>query len=168
MTVKYTLSFNHWLDARDEFMQSRLSTPILFDGALAAVTVVVSVFLMAWSLVSALVIGLLVIVIFGGIAARRLWQVNRIKAKMATLRSDYEKFHSGSYTFEADESGWRLTSINECQQHFWDEVQMFKNSPKTLYLMTHCGACTLPKEAFTAEQLHQLVSWCGVEKEEDF
>jgi len=76
--------------------------------------------------------------------------------------------NSGSYTFEADESGWRLTSINECQQHSWDEVQMLKNSPNTIYLMTHCGACTLPKEAFAAEQLQQLVVWCGMEKEEEF
>jgi len=45
---------------------------------------------------------------------------------------------------------------------------MLKNSPNTIYLMTHCGACTLPKEAFAAEQLQQLVVWCGMEKEEEF
>ena len=167
MTVKYTLSFDHWLDGRSEFVEDRVGSRIPF-GALAAVTVAFCVVLMAWSFVRALVIGLLLISIFGGIAARRFWQVKRIKARMAALRSDYEKFHSGSYTFEADESGWRLTSINECQQHSWDEVQMLKNSRKTLYLMTHSGACTLPKEAFTAEQLQQLVVWCGMEKEEDF
>ena len=92
-----------------------------------------------------------------------------IFGRSTEFRNNLSKaLNSGSYTFEADESGWRLTSINECQQHSWDEVQMLKNSPNTIYLMTHCGACTLPKEAFAAEQLQQLVVWCGMEKEEEF
>jgi len=72
----------------------------------------------------------------------------------------FEHFNSGRYTFEADGNGWRLSSDREEQAHAWEEVRMIKESTRIVYLMTYSGACTLPKAAFTPEQLAQLKVWC--------
>jgi len=37
---------------------------------------------------------------------------------------------------------------------------MIKESTRIVYLMIYSGACTLPKAAFTREQLAQLKVWC--------
>ena len=159
MIVEYKLSFEHFLWARNESQQIVDDRAISFDTTRAVIILLACVGLMALNSLSAVVIASGILMIFGAITARHYWRLRVMTAKLRTLRSDYEKFSSGSYKFEADEKGWRLSSNREEQVHSWEEVQMVRNAPEILYLMTHSGACTLPKAVFSAEQLGQLEAW---------
>lgn len=157
MKVDYKLSFEDHLESRygPGRMPNDLANPPFVVPTVISLLVCVS--LMAWNPLSALVIALAVVVILGAIHSRH--RRRAMDNRLEELREDYESFSTGPRTFEADEKGWRLSSTHEEQVHSWDEVQMVHDSSNVLYLMTYSGACTLPKGAFTAEQLAQLKIW---------
>jgi YcxB-like protein len=160
LKVEFHLSLEDFLETRDELrgILNDPGTPLEFPHVLLILFAFVA--LASWNWISAGILSLGLLIVFATIASRNFLRRRGLRLHFATLRADYERFSSGLCTFEADDKGWRLSAGGEEQAHAWEEVRMIKDSPRVLYLMTYSGTCTLPKAAFSAEQLAQLKVWC--------
>lgn len=162
MIVEYTLSFEDYLDARNEKEAAPEKLISSFTPAWRLVLLLGGFALITWNPISATILISGTLIMLTAIVTRHLLRQSAIKRRNAELRSDFERFNSNKYTFEADEKGWRLYSQHSEQAHDWEEWFMIKESNRVLYLVTYSGACTLPKAAFTSEELDQLKAWCDL------
>ncbi len=160
LIVEYRLSFEDFLDARDE--KEVVSQKPLESFALGRKLILLfsGVALIAWNLISTSIMSLGALLVLAAIAASHFSKRHAINKRDTELRNDFELFSAGKYTFEADTRGWRLCSERDEQVHDWEELFMIKESPRILYLVTYTGACTLPKAALSSAQLSQLKMWC--------
>jgi hypothetical protein len=157
--VEFNPSFDDFLAARGELqaMVDDRGTPFFLPRTLWLLFIIAS--LVIWDLLSLVILSSGLLMVFAATIGRNFLKQRARRVHLATLRADYEQFSSGPCTFEADDNGWRYSSIRDKQVHSWDEVQMVRDHPRILYLMTHSGACTLPKAAFTPCQLEQVKLW---------
>ena len=159
MIVEYNLSFEDYVDARNEKGTLSEKSKNSFTIAWKLILLLGGFALVAWNPISATILLSGTSIILAAVAANYLLKRRAIKRRNNELRSDFQRFSSGRYTFEADVNGWRLYSEHGEQVHGWEDLLMIQESPQILYLVTHSGACTLPKAAFTVEELAQLKAW---------
>jgi hypothetical protein len=159
LIVEYRLSFEDYLDARNEKEVVHEKPKESIALATRLILLFSGVALIASNPISTAILSSGALVVLATFVASHFLKRRIINRRNNELRSDFEQFSSGKYTFEANTGGWRLCSERDKQVHDWEELLMIKESPRVLYLVTHTGACTLPKDAFSREQLSQLKAW---------
>src|SRR5262249_21752501 len=60
-------------------------------------------------------ISLVILMALAAAIGRNFLKRRARRVRLATLRADYEQFSSGPCTFEADDNGWRHSSIRDTQ-----------------------------------------------------
>jgi YcxB-like protein len=159
LIVEYGLSFEDYLDARNEKGTLPENSKNSFTPAWRFILLLGGFALITWNPISATILLSGTLIILAAIVASHFLKQRAIERRNNELRSDFQRFSSGKYTFEADVNGWRLYSEHGEQVHRWEDLFIIKESPRILFLVTYSGACTLPKAAFTAEELAQLKAW---------
>lgn len=160
LIVEFKLSFEDFLDARNEKEVVSQKPLESFALGMRLILLFSGVALIAWNPISTTFMSSGALLVLATIVASHFLKRHAINKRDYGLRNDFEQFSAGTYTFEADRRGWQLCSERDEQVHDWEELFMIKESPRVLYLATHTGACTLPKTAFSSEQLSQLKMWC--------
>ena len=160
LIVEYTLMFEDYLDARGGKEAAPENSDDSFVLAWKLLIPLSGFTLIFWSLFSATILlsGTLIVLVV--VVASHFMKRRSAKRRSNEQRSDFQRFSGGNYTFEADAKGWRLCSVHGEETHSWEELFMIKETQRVLYLVTYAGACTLPKAAFTSEDLAQLKTWC--------
>jgi hypothetical protein len=110
LIVEYRLSFEDFLDARNE--KEVVSQKPLESFALGRKLILLfsGVALIAWNLISTTIMSLGALLVLAAIVASHFLKRHAINKRDTELRNDFEQFSAGKYTFEADTRGWRLTA----------------------------------------------------------